>query len=109
MRLVWVPRHELNDRNHYILKKAFGKYEIRQYPHRVKCIHDLIYFAELVNADAFLVVLPDHQLAELFKYSKLPIYRFIVRRVEKDDGSKEFIIKGLEEIIDYTIVTRRIV
>ena len=110
MRIVWVSRHELNEKNHEILKKAFGEYEVVQYKETVKDVAELLDFARNVMADALIVVLPPNILQELIqKKGSISVYRFTVERIVKEDGSVKFIPTGLEEIVEIKIVTRRVV
>jgi len=109
MRLVWVSRHELNEKNKEILSKAFGHYEVYQYKDTVNNVSELIEFADSVDADAYVVVLPINLIADLIKADNRPIYRFIVNRILKDDGSVEFVPVGLEKIVKVELVTEKVV
>ena len=109
MRLVWVSRHELTQKNHEILKKAFGDYQIFQYKDTVQDIKQLKQFADEVKADAYVVVLPPHLIQQLLAIDKRPIYRFIVERRLKENGEAEFIPIGLEQIKEIKVVTERII
>ena len=108
MRLVWVSRHDLKPENHEILKKAFGDYEVIQFPKTVKDINTLIDFANANNADAYVVVLPPDLIQQLLVRDNRPIYRFIVERREKENGEVEFIPKGLERIVRIEVIVERI-
>ena len=108
-RLVWVSRHSLLPENHTILRKAFGEYEVFQYDKTIERIEELIEFANKVHADAYVVVLPPNLIAELIQKDKRPVYRFLVTRTVKDDGSAEFRPYGLEIIKEIRVVTERIV
>ncbi len=109
VKLVWVSRHELTEKNHEILKKAFGEYEIVQYKNTINNIEELIEFADEHGADAYIAVLPPNLIQELLVKDKRPIYRFVVERILKENGEAEFIPVGLEAILKIEIVTERIV
>ena len=108
MRIVWVSRHELNQKNHEILRKAFGKYEIVQYKETVTDVRVLKAFADLNKADAYVVVLPPHIIMQLMRIDKRPVYRFIVERNLLKD---EVVVTpvGLERIVKIEITAERIV
>ena len=110
MKVVWVSRHELNEKNMNILKKAFGDgVEVIQYSDTVKDVRDLVEFAVVNNADAFVVVLPPHLIQQLLSVTKLPICRFVVEREVREDGEVEFTPIGLERIVRIVVETERIV
>jgi len=109
VKIVWVSRHDLNEKNYEILEKAFGDVEVYQYSDTVKDVPELIEFADEVGADAYVVVLPPHLIMELQKKDKRPIYRFVVERIVNDDGSVTVIPVGLERVVEVKIVTERIV
>jgi hypothetical protein len=108
MKILWVSRHELNDRNLDILKKAFGDVEVVQYADTVRDVRELIQYAEQNSVDAFIVVLPPNLIMELLKQTDRPVYRFIVERKLKN-GEAEFIPIGLERIVKVEVVTERVV
>jgi len=109
MKLVWVSRHELTQRNNKILKQAFNDYEVTQFAETVNDVKELKAFADEVKADAYVVVLPPHLIQQLLAIDKRPIYRFIVERRLKENGEAEFIPIGLERIKEIKVVSERIV
>ena len=108
MKIVWVSRHELDERNHRILQEAFKDYEIVQYKETVKDVKELVDFADKHNADAYVVVLPPHLIQQLLK-DKRPVYRFIVEREVDEIGNVKFTPIGLERIVKIQIITERVV
>jgi len=110
VKLVWVSRHELNEKNLEILRKAFGDIvEVLQYKETVRDVNELVRFAESHNADAFVVVLPPHLIQQLLQATDKPVYRFIVERKVKENGEVEFTPVGLERIVRIEVVTERVV
>lgn len=106
-KVVWVSRHELNERNKEILNKAFGSWELVWIKETVTP-EDLRKLAEEYSDAAFVVVLPPQLLAEVLKYTK-EVYRFVVNREVKEDGTAVFTPVGLEKVIRIEIVTERVV
>jgi len=109
MKLVWVSRHELNEKNHEILKKAFNDYEVVQFTETVQDIKQLKQFADQHGADAYIVVLPPYLIQQLMQVDKRPIYRFIVERKVDEQGNAVFNPIGLEQIKEIKVVTERVV
>ena len=110
VRMLWSSRHELNERNWEILKKAFGdNVEIVQYKDTVTDVNKLKEIADKNGVEAYIVVLPPHLIQQLMQVDKRPIYRFVVDRKVKEDGSVEFVPIGLERIKEIKVVTERIV
>ena len=109
MKMVWVSRHELNEKNREILQKAFKEYEVVQCRETVKDIRELIEFADKEGADAYIVVLPPHLIQQLLSKDKRPVYRFIVERKVDKEGNAEFTPVGLERIVRVEIVTERVI
>lgn len=107
--LLWVSRHELTDRNHSILRKAFGEYEVVQYRETVQDVKQLKQYADENGVDAYIVVLPPNLIMELMKIDRRPIYRFITERKVDEQGNAIFTPIGLEKIEEIKIVTTHIV
>ena len=55
MKLVWVSRHELTQKNHEILKRAFGNVDIVQFKDTVQDVRDLKAFADQHGAAAYVL------------------------------------------------------
>lgn len=109
VRLLWVSRHALNEKNHEILKKAFNDYEVYQYSQTVRDVSELVAFADQHNIDAYIVVLPPHIVQQLLAIDRRPIYRFVVERIDKGGNEVEFVPVGLERILRIEVVTERVV
>ena len=107
--LVWVSRHELNEKNNEILKRAFGDYEIVRFSQTVTDVSELVKFANENDADAYVVVLPPHLIQQLMNADRRPIYRFVVNRIVDESGNATFVPIGLERIVKIEVVTERIV
>jgi len=108
VKIVWISRHQLNEENEEILRRAFGNWELVAWVKETVTPEDLRKLAEEYSDAAFVVVLPPHLLSELLRYTK-EVYRFIVDREVKEDGSVEFTPTGLEKIVRIEIVTERLV
>jgi hypothetical protein len=107
-RVVWISRHELNEKNREILTRAFGKWELAEWVRETVTAEDLKQLAEKHKDAKFVVVLPPQLIAELLKYTK-EVYRFVVDRRVDEQGNAVFIPIGLEKVVRIEIVTERIV
>jgi len=107
-KIVWVSRHELTKRNEEILNKAFGNWELAKWVKDTVTAEELKRLSEEYSDAAFVVVLPPQLLAELLKYTR-EVYRFIVNREVKEDGTAVFTPTGLERVVRIEIVTERLV
>jgi len=107
-KIIWVSRHELTKRNKEILNRAFGSWELAKWVKDTVTAEELKRLSEEYSDAAFVVVLPPQLLAELLRYTK-EVYRFIVDRELKQDGSVEFTPTGLEKVVRIEIVTERLV
>ena len=105
-KLLWISRHDLTQENKEILKKAFGEFKVEQYSDTV----DAEKIRELGQQgyDAAIVVLPPQLLAPALR-SFPAVYRFIVEREVKKDGTAVFTPTGLEKIVEVRIVTEQVV
>lgn len=108
VKVVWISRHELNEENEEILNRAFGNWELVKWVKDTVTAEDLRKLAEEYSDATFVVVLPPHLLAELLKYTKR-VYRFVVDREVKEDGTAIFTPTGLERVVRIEIVTERLV
>jgi len=63
-KVVWISRHELDERNKEILSRAFGSWELVAWVKETVTTEDLRKLAEEYSDAAFVVVLPPHLLAE---------------------------------------------
>lgn len=108
VRVVWISRHELNERNREILDRAFGRWEIVEWVRDTVDVQMLRELAEKHRDAKFVVVLPPQLIMELLRHTN-EVFRFIVDRKVREDGSAEFIPIGLEKIKEIKIVTERIV
>ncbi len=107
-KIVWISRHQLNEENKRILDKAFGRWELVAWIKDTVTAEDLKKLAEEYSDAAFVVVLPPQLLAELVRYTK-EVYRFVVNREVKEDGTAIFTPTGLERVVRIEIVTERLV
>jgi len=107
-KIVWISRHQLHEENKRILDKAFGNWELVAWIKDTVTPEDLRRLAGEYSDAAFVVVLPPQLLAELLKYTK-EVYRFIVDRDVKEDGTAVFTPVGLEKVVRIEIVTERLV
>ena len=107
-KIVWVSRHELTKRNEEILNKAFGNWELVAWIKETVTPEKLKELTDEYSDAAFVVVLPPQLLAELLRSTK-EVYRFIVNREIKEDGTAVFTPTGLERIVRIEIVTERVV
>lgn len=107
-KIVWISRHELDERNKEILNKAFGSWELVKWVKDTVTPEDLKKLAEEYSDAAFVVVLPPQLLAELIKYTR-EVYRFVVNREVKEDGTAVFTPVGLERVLKIEVVTERLV
>lgn len=110
VKLVWVSRHSLTEKNWDILKCAFPQgVTLYQYRDTVSDVRELKEFADKVEADAYVVVLPPHLIQQLMQIDRRPIYRFVVDRKLLPDGEVIFDPVGLERIVKIEVVTERVV
>lgn len=107
-KIIWISRHELTEKNNRILDKAFGNWELVKWVKDTVTAEDLKKLAEEYSDAAFVVVLPPQLLAELVRYTK-EVYRFIVDREVKEDGTAVFTPVGLERVLKIEVVTERLV
>ena len=107
-KIVWVSRHELDERNKEILNRAFGSWELAKWVKDTVTPEKLKELTEEYSDAAFVVVLPPQLLAELLRYTK-EVYRFLVDREVNEDGTAIFTPTGLERVVRIEIVTERLV
>ena len=113
-KMVWISRHNLNERNHEILDKAFGEgvpiYQIKETLNRedIRKMVELLKEEGELETTAFVVVLPMDLISELLKYTK-NVFRFTVIRKVKEDGSAEITPTGLEQILKVEVKTKNLV
>ena len=108
MKVVWISRHQLNEENKEILSRAFGSWELVKWVRDTVTPEKLKELTEEYSDAAFVVVLPPQLLAELLRYTK-EVYRFVVDREVKEDGTAVFTPVGLERVARIEIVTERLV
>ena len=107
-KIVWISRHELDERNKEILNKVFGNWELVAWIKETVTPEKLKELTEEYSDAAFVVVLPPQLLAELLRSTK-EVYRFIINREVKEDGTAVFTPTGLERVVRIEIVTERVV
>jgi len=108
VKVVWISRHELNEKNREILDKAFGSWELVDWIKETIAIEDIKTLVEKHKDAKFVVVLPPNLLAEFLRFTN-EVYRFIVEREVKPDGTAVFTPVGLEKITRIVIETERVV
>lgn len=108
MPVVWVSRHKLNDLNRKILDKAFRRWVVVDWVKGTVSPDDLRMLVEKYNNAVFVVVLPPDLLMHLLRYTD-KVFRFIVERKVDNEGNAIFIPVGLEQVLEVSIKTRRVV
>lgn len=113
-KIVWISRHNLTERNHEILDRAFGEgipiYQIKETVNKedIRKLTDLLKEEGELETTAFVVVLPMDLISELLKYTK-NVFRFTVIRKVREDGSVEITPTGLEQILKVEVKTKHLV
>lgn len=107
-KVVWISRHELNEKNKEILDRAFGEWRVEHWE-KETVNGEKLGLLKAFHPDAkFVVVLPPQLIAELLKHTT-EVYRFVVERKVDEQGNAEFIPIGLEKILRIDVVTERVV
>lgn len=107
--VIWVSRHPLSMENIEILRKAFGDdIRIRQVT-KTLTEEEVKGLVEYNGKDAkYVVVLPPNLLQALID-TGAEVYRFVVERKLKKDGSTDITPVGLERVLKIEYVTERVV
>lgn len=107
--VIWISRHPLSLENIDILRRAFGDdIRIKQIT-KTLTPQDIVEIVDYNGKDAkYVVVLPPN-LLQAFLDTGAEVYRFVVERELKEDGTVYIHPIGLERIKEIKYVTERVV
>ena len=107
--VIWISRHPLSLENIEILRKAFGDdIRIKQIT-KTLTEENVENIVEYNGTEAkYVVVLPPN-LLQAFLDTGAEVYRFVVERELKEDGSVHIRPVGLERVKEIKYVTERVV
>lgn len=117
MKILWLSRHELNERQLEDLKRIYGTTEIKNVSMMVKSAEDVIEAGK--DCDILAVVLPPQVIAELIKKTDKPVIRAINNRVptgkkvinpRNGNEEDEYVFQhgGWERVIKVEVVTEKL-
>lgn len=117
MKILWLSRHELNERQLEDLERIFGEIEIKNISMVVKSAEDVIEAGK--DCDILAVVLPPQIITEFIKKTDKPVIRALNDRVptgrkivnpRNGNEEDEYVFQhgGWERIIRIKVVTEKL-